>query len=322
MHATRPECRPAQDRASLDRAEALLRAGECVALPTETVYGLACDATSSSAVAKVYAIKGRPSFNPLIAHVDGLERAMSLIEMSSTAQRLAEVFWPGPLTLVGRMTPNANVCDLVSAGLETLAVRWPRSKAMTALITRLDRPLAAPSANPSGAISPTRPEHVQTGLSGKVELCLDDGPCPVGLESTIIDCTGEKMVLLRPGGTSRDAIEDVLGHGLQNAQIDPNAPIAPGQLSSHYAPSARVRLDVATPKTDEGWLAFGPVGYSHSGPAFNLSEQGNLVEAASRLFEGLHYLDARCTSIVVSPIPKTGLGEALNDRLRRAAAPS
>jgi L-threonylcarbamoyladenylate synthase len=312
--------KPARSPDGLRQAESILRAGGCVAVPTETVYGLACDATSSKAVANVYAAKGRPSFNPLIAHVDGFERARSLIELSPLAKKLAQTFWPGPLTIVAPLKENAEVSDLVTAGLTTLAVRWPNSDAMCTLISRLDRPLAAPSANKSGSTSPTRAAHVEDGLAGIIPLILDAGASPVGVESTIVQTQGESVVLLRPGGITRERIETVLGNSLEEGKFDRSQPNAPGQLSSHYAPSAKLRLNVSSPNDGEGFLTFGDTSKS-DGPMFNLSTDGDLIEAASLLFEGMRWLDQRCERIAVSPIPASGLGEAINDRLRRAAAP-
>jgi L-threonylcarbamoyladenylate synthase len=312
---------PAIDAASLDRAAERLRAGGLVAVPTETVYGLAADATDSRAVARIYEAKGRPRFNPLIAHVDSLERAESLVHLSASARALAAAFWPGPLTLVAPLRDGAEISELVTAGLTTLAVRWPASPAMTGLIARTGRPLAAPSANPSGSVSPTTAEHVADGLGDRIDLILDGGPCRVGVESTIlaVDETGAR--LLRPGGLTRSEIEAVLGHALDDGDVDTDAPTAPGQLSSHYAPQASIRLEAAAPEPGEAYLAFGPTSTDWSGPVFNLSPAGDLVEAAANLFSGLRLLDRKADRIAVAPIPREGLGEAINDRLKRASAP-
>ena len=311
---------PADDPAALDQAAALLAAGGCVAVPTETVYGLACDATHGEAVAGVYAAKGRPRFNPLIAHVDGQARAEALTVLPPKAQLLAEAYWPGPLTLVAPLREAASVSALARAGLDTLAVRWPAAPALTALVSRLDRPLAAPSANASGAVSPTTAQHVKKSLNGRIDLILDGGPCPVGVESTIVSFIDpQSPALLRPGGVAREAIEAVTGPLTQIVDT-PDAPAAPGQLTSHYAPDAKVRLNALNVAPGEAYLAFGPFDDTGAELVFQLSETRDLTEAASRLFKGLHELDTTASHIAVAPIPETGLGEAINDRLRRAAA--
>lgn len=313
--------RSAQDPEALDFAAELLRARGCVAVPTETVYGLACDARNPEAVAGVYAAKGRPSFNPLIAHVDGLERARSLVDLPPAGQKLTEAFWPGPLTLVAPKQPDAPISDLASAGLDTLAVRFPRSDALTGLIARIDAPLAAPSANASGQISPTTAEHVKDSLNGRIHLILDNGPCPVGVESTIVSVASSGPVrLLRPGGIAREEIEAVIGALAATDPVDQTAPQAPGQLTSHYAPKARVRLNADQPKAGESYLAFGTQPKGECVGIFNLSPSRDLVEAAAKLFTGLRVLDSQSDAIAVAPVPNTGLGEAINDRLQRAAA--
>ena len=321
VQAGPPSIRPADEPAALDAAEAVLRAGGCVALPTETVYGLACDATNGQAVAGVYAAKGRPSFNPLIAHVDGMARAERLVRLDPVARRLAEAIWPGPLTIVAPIRPDAGISALAAAGLDTLAVRWPAAPAMTTLIARLDRPLAAPSANRSGAVSPTRASHVAESLGARAPLILDGGPCPVGVESAIVSALDGRLVLLRPGGLTRAAIEAAAGQRLETAQDGSDRPGAPGQLASHYAPDALIRLDAAQPRPDEAFLSFGPAPDWPCRARFDLSPSGDLREAAARLFDGLRALDGQAARIAVSPVPDTGLGEAINDRLRRAAAP-
>lgn len=288
-------------------------------MPTETVYGLAADATNARAVAAIYEAKGRPRFNPLIAHVDSLERALSLVELSDAALTLARAFWPGPLTLVGRRKAGS-VCDLAAAGLDTLAVRWPDAPAMTGLIARLDRPLVAPSANPSGAISPTEAAHVVDGLTGRIDLVLDGGPCRLGLESTIIADTREGLVMLRPGALSREAIEAVAGVPIRSAGKDA-AISAPGMLTSHYAPDALLRLNVTTPEAFEVYLAFGAHRGAGAKAVLDLSFTGDLAEAAANLFSRLRKADQMGDRIAVAPIPFAGLGEAINDRLARAAAP-
>mgnify|MGYP000017336276 FL=1 len=310
----------AHDPASLDRAAAILREGGLVAVPTETVYGLAADASNASAVAALYAAKGRPAFNPLIAHVDSLERALTLITLSDAALALTHAFWPGPLTLVGRRKENAAISDLAAAGLDTLAVRWPDAPAMTGLVARLDRPLVAPSANPSGTISPTTAAHVAEGLAGRIAMVLDGGPCTAGVESTIIADTPEGLVLLRPGALPREAIEAVTGAPLKGAG-GKAAITAPGMLKSHYAPRARLRLNVTRPEADEIYLAFADHRGSGAKAVLHLSESGDLAEAAANLFSLMRKADQMGERIAVAPIPATGLGEAINDRLTRAAAP-
>lgn len=304
----------AADPVGITRAADLLRAGELVAFPTETVYGLGGDAQNGEAVAGIYAAKGRPSFNPLIAHVADVEAAQRYVQWNDAAEILAKAFWPGPLTLVLPLKPGHGVSSLVTAGLETLAVRVPEHPAAHALLSAFDGPVAAPSANPSGRISPTTAAHVKSGLNGRIAAILDDGPCGVGLESTIVGLAGIPT-LLRPGGLPREAIEAALGAPLQTH--DPNDRLnAPGQLLSHYAPESSVRLNVTQPLGDEVLLGFGPVEC-----ALNLSPAGDLTEAAANLFSALHQLDETGRPIAVSPIPEHGLGAAINDRLRRASAP-
>jgi len=313
--------RSASDPDALAEAAHILDQGGCVATPTETVYGLACDATNPDAVAGVYAAKGRPSFNPLIAHVDGLERARTLVHLPDTGLALARAFWPGPLTLVADQRPQSIISDLAAAGLNSLAVRWPNSPALTQLVSMLDRPLAAPSANASGAVSPTRAEHVKESLHGRIHMILDGGPCGVGVESSIVSLlTPDHPTLLRPGGVDRAALEAVCGRLDRPLTQTASAPTAPGQLSSHYAPRARVRLNANMPARDEAFLAFGPPPKSEYIEFFNLSDKKDLAEAAANLFTGLRWLDSVSTKIAVAAIPETGLGEAINDRLRRAAA--
>ncbi|MQQ08742.1 threonylcarbamoyl-AMP synthase [Epibacterium sp. SM1979] len=301
--------------ADLSRAADLLRWGELVAFPTETVYGLGGDARVGEAVAGIYAAKGRPSFNPLIAHVADEAAAKELVQWSEFAQRLADAFWPGPLTLVLPLRAGHGVSSLVTAGLSTLAVRVPAHPTARRLLSLLGGPVAAPSANPSGRISPTTAAHVHAGLGGKIAAVVDDGPCGVGLESTIIGLSGPSPVLLRPGGLAAEEIEAVLGRPLKGRdQADPLT--APGQLLSHYAPNAAVRLEAETVQPGELLLGFGAVDGD-----LNLSPTGNLAEAAANLFEYLHRLDAKGAPIAVASIPDHGLGAAINDRLRRAAAP-
>lgn len=310
--------RLAPDDAGLARAAALLAAGACVAFPTETVYGLGADARRDDAVAGIYAAKARPAHNPLIVHVTDAEAAAALAHMPDAARALAAAFWPGPLTLVLSLRPGAGLSRLVTAGRDSVALRVPAAPVAQALLRRCGLPLAAPSANPSGRISPTTAEHVLAGLAGRIAAVVDGGPCAVGVESTILDLTGAPR-LLRPGGIPVEALSHVLGVPVDTESVtDDAAPKAPGMLASHYAPRARLRLNATNCSPDEVLLGFGPV----TGAALNLSPAGDLAEAAASLFAALHRLDADgATAIAVSPIPDTGLGRAINDRLRRAAAP-
>ncbi|WP_171124360.1 MULTISPECIES: L-threonylcarbamoyladenylate synthase [unclassified Ruegeria] len=296
------------------QAADLLRQGLLVAFPTETVYGLGGDARNGEAVASIYAAKGRPSFNPLIAHVASVEAAQRFVEWSDLSEKLARDFWPGPLTLVLPLRPDHGISFLVTAGLDTLAVRVPAHPTARALLGAFDGPVAAPSANPSGQISPTTADHVRAGLDGRIAAILDDGPCGVGLESTIVGLAGAPA-LLRPGGVALEQIESVLNTKLHlHLPGDPLS--APGQLQSHYAPDAPVRLNACETQGDEVLLGFGAVECD-----LNLSPDGNLTEAAANLFAALHSLNETGRPIAVSPIPDHGLGVAINDRLRRAAAP-
>ena len=289
-------------------------------MPTETVYGLAADATNDRAVAKIYEAKGRPSFNPLIVHVADLAMAQRLAETPPLAEKLAARFWPGPLTLALPRKTGSSVSHLVTAGLDTIALRAPAHAVAQALLAASGRPLAAPSANPSGTVSPTRAAHVREGLGCKVDFILDGGPCVVGVESSIVKVDGERAIMLRPGGVPREDLERVTGKALEA----PSHSIeAPGMLASHYAPRARLRLDAARPAADEAYLAFGPQDDDHPN-SFNLSPVGDIIEAAANLFAHLRALDALCADrklagIAVAPVPESGLGEAINDRLRRAA---
>lgn len=318
----------AADNAAIEKAAGVIRRGGLVAMPTETVYGLAADATNGLAVASIFEAKGRPRFNPLIVHVPNLDTAHELAEFSKSAETLAQSFWPGPLTLVLRRRDSAPVSELVTAGLPTLAIRIPAHPVALALLTACATPLAAPSANRSGHVSPTTAAHVAADLKGRIDMILDAGPSNVGIESTVIDCTGEEPIILRPGGISSEAACKTLrrplleGSNLDESSAALDAPHSPGQLASHYAPQARLRLNVSTPEPGEALLAFGPAVPPHCGPMVNLSETGDLREAAANLFAALRALDAAgCRSIAVLPIPGEGLGEAINDRLLRAAAP-
>jgi L-threonylcarbamoyladenylate synthase len=310
------------EKAAIDTASACLAAGGLVAFPTETVYGLGADARNGEAVARVYAAKGRPAFNPLIAHVADAAAAAGLAVFDADAEKLAAAFWPGPLTLVLPKRPDCPVAALALAGLDSVALRVPSHPTARALLKAFGGPVVAPSANRSGHVSPTGAAHVLADLRGRIDLILDDGPCPVGVESTIVACLG-KPTLLRPGGLAREDIERVLGHALAMPAADEtdNVPLAPGMLASHYAPKAKVRLDATEPRAGEALLAFGPAP-AFSGVTLNLSPRGDLIEAAANLFSHLRALDASgATSIAVMPVPHEGLGEAINDRLQRAAAP-
>ena len=304
-------------------AAAHLRAGRLVAFPTETVYGLGGDATSDRAVAAIFEAKGRPRFNPLIIHVADAEAARRLVAFTAEARRLADLFWPGPLTLVLRRQPDCPVSLLTSAGLDTLAIRVPGHPLAQALLRATARPIAAPSANRSGRVSPTRAEHVQAELGDRVALVLDGGPCRVGLESSVLDMTSDPPTLLRPGGVTREALEGVLGPIAHAASLQSSStPASPGLLASHYAPALPVRLDALDPAPGEAWLGFGPAAPGARPPDLQLSAAGDPVEAAAGLFAALRTLDRPpFTGIAVMPIPETGLGAAINDRLRRAAAP-
>ncbi len=298
---------------TIAQAAALLQDGKLVAFPTETVYGLGADARNGKAVAGVFAAKGRPRFNPLIVHVRDIAEAETHAIFSDRARKLAETFWPGALTLVLPRRPGTPLSELVSAGLDTVALRVPAHPVAMALLQRAGFPIAAPSANPSGRISPTNASHVADGLSREVDLILDGGATQLGLESTVIGFDADMPVLLRPGAIARSAIEAVVG---PLAAAD-DAIRSPGQLESHYAPRAALRLNAREKEPGEILLGFG----SSPGAELNLSPDGDLKEAASNLFAMLHELDRQGPRIAVAPIPETGLGEAINDRLRRAAAP-
>jgi L-threonylcarbamoyladenylate synthase len=302
-------------KAAIDEAAALIRAGQPVAVPTETVYGLAGRADSGEAVARIYAAKGRPSFNPLIVHVASIAQAETLARFDDRARQLAAAFWPGPLTLILPVRDDAPLASLTTAGLDTVAIRMPSHRAMQALLAATGLPLAAPSANASGSISPTRADHVLRSLQGRIPMILDDGPTSLGLESTIVGISDDAIILLRPGPIGPDEIARVAG------PVGTSAPdgriTAPGQLASHYAPAKPLRLNATDAAPSEWLIGFGAV----AGNA-NLSREGDLTEAAARLFDLLHEADAQPLSkIAVAPIPRDGLGMAINDRLGRAAAP-
>lgn len=310
----------AADDAAIRRAAALLRAGELVAFPTETVYGLGALAAADAAVARVYAAKGRPAHNPLIIHVAELAAAREVGRLDARAELLAHRFWPGPLTLVVPLATNAAVSPLATAGLATVALRIPAHPVALALLREVAAPLVAPSANRSGRVSPTTAAHVAEELGGRVALILDGGPCRVGVESTVVDLAADGPRLLRPGGVPREALETVLGP-LELGRHDLNRPRAPGQLLAHYAPNLPLRLAAATVAADEALLAFGSDVPAGALVTRNLSPSGDLAEAAANLFAMLRELDASgARAIAVVAIPEAGLGAAINDRLRRAAA--
>ncbi|ODT83497.1 MAG: threonylcarbamoyl-AMP synthase [Pelagibacterium sp. SCN 64-44] len=309
---------PRQREQEIEEAAALLAAGKLVAFPTETVYGLGADAQNADAVLSIYETKGRPRFNPLIVHCADLAMAERFARFPPLARRLAEAFWPGPLSIVLPLKPGHGLADIAIAGLDTVALRVPDHPLALALLRAAGRPLAAPSANPSGKLSPTTAEQVRRGFAGKVPV-LDGGPCRAGVESTIVAIDGERLIQLRAGALPRAAIEEVIGVGVEQAPQDAGI-AAPGMLLSHYAPNAHMRLDAA-PQPGEAFLAFGPAA-PFEGITRNLSASGDLHEAARNLFSMLHELDATgARTIAVAPVPETGLGEAINDRLRRAAAP-
>jgi len=313
------------DAAAVEAAARTLGAGGLVAFPTETVYGLGADATNARAVTLIYQAKGRPAFNPLISHVADLDAARRIARFDATALRLAQAFWPGPLTLVLPKAADCAVADLATAGLDTIAIRIPSHPVARAILSAFGKPVVAPSANLSGHVSPTTAAHVKADLDGHIDLIVDGGPVEVGVESTIVGCF-ETPMLLRPGGLPREEIERVLGRALTQAPPDAESesgqPLAPGMLASHYAPRTQVRLNASNVAPDEALLAFGaPVaGAESASSVMNLSAQGDLNEAAANLFGYLRALDAKAArSIAVMPIPNHGLGEAINDRLRRAA---
>jgi len=310
-----------REEIALDAACRLLAAGEPVAIPTETVYGLAADASNGEAVARIFEAKGRPRFNPLIAHVAGLEMAERFAVFSPLALRLAQAFWPGPLTLVLPHRADSGIHPLVTAGLDTLALRCPQGFAAN-VIARFGRPLAAPSANISGRVTGTTAEAVNAALGDRIRLVVDGGPARVGLESTIVKVADETLTLLRPGGLAAEEIERVAGMSLKRGAKGVQAP---GMLASHYAPHAAIRLDASEVLAGEALLGFGPDrarGADQAAMVLNLSPSGDLREAAANLFSHLAALDANgAKTIAVEPVPRHGLGEAINDRLARAAAP-
>jgi L-threonylcarbamoyladenylate synthase len=313
----------APDRAGVEAAVRILSEGGLVAFPTETVYGLGADATDARAVARLYEAKARPAFNPLIAHVADPAAARRAGEFTPLAERLAAQFWPGPLTLV--VPATALVCELARAGLATVALRAPAHAIAQTLLAAFGKPVAAPSANRAGHVSPTRAEHVIDDLSGRIDAVLDGGPTSLGLESTIVDCSGEAPFLLRPGGVARSEIEKVLATKVADAPNAEGTPQSPGRLASHYATRAHLRLNASDVKSGEALLNFGGrklAGIEGAAAVLDLSPQGDLAEAAAHFFSHLRALDRSGAAVIaVAPIPREGLGEAINDRLARAAAP-
>lgn len=302
-------------RPEIEEAARLLRAGKLVVFPTETVYGLGALATDDHAVASIYELKGRPTFNPLIAHVDSPEMAAKYVEMTPLAQKLMEAFWPGPVTFVLKRKKDCRISLLASAGLDTLAVRCPQNQIALDLIKKTGEAIVAPSANPSGEVSPTTASHVQTSFKEKTPFIIDGGPCRVGLESTVLLVTGEKAAVLRYGGLSIDDIEAVSGPTIR-PEKDQDAPMSPGQLKSHYAPHLPLRMNALEAFDGEALLGFGPA----PNAVLNLSSSEDLKEAAANLFSMIRQLDTpKYTGIAVMPIPMEGLGFAINDRLKRAS---
>ncbi|GGF87713.1 threonylcarbamoyl-AMP synthase [Azorhizobium oxalatiphilum] len=321
-----PAATPARAKFAGVTAARVIAEGGLVAFPTETVYGLGADAGNPRAVAGVYAAKGRPAFNPLISHVPDVAAAARLGDLNADAQKLAAAFWPGPLTLVVPCRDTDAICDLARAGLETTALRVPDHPAALAFLAAAGRPVVGPSANRSGHVSPTTAAHVLADLRGRIDAVLDAGATPVGVESTIVDCSGPEPRLLRPGGLTRAAIEAVLGRPLPDAAHgDAAKPSAPGRLASHYAPNAPVRLEAADVRPGEALITFDgvlPPGHERAALVIDLSPTGDLAEAAANLYGTLRTVDAQSAAgIAVVPLPREGLGEAIADRLGRAAAP-
>ncbi len=311
-----PQILPLDDRSIAIAAEHI-RAGRLVAFPTETVYGVGGDATNGEAVAAIFEAKGRPRFNPLIVHVPDMIAARRIGDFDKRAEELASRFWPGPLTLVVRRRADNGISELACTGLDTLAIRMPAHRGARTFLAEANRPLAAPSANRSGKVSPTTAQHVAEELGDAVALILDGGPCEVGLESTVLDMSGEEPVLLRPGGVPLEELEEALGRKIAVAKAGVTV-VSPGMLESHYAPGLPLRMNAKKAEAGEALLGFGPA----PDATLNLSETGNLREAAANLFAHLRSLDRPdFAAIAVMPIPEQGLGRAINDRLRRAAAP-
>jgi L-threonylcarbamoyladenylate synthase len=310
------------DPAAIREAAAILGQGGLVAFPTETVYGLGADARNEHAVAKIFAAKDRPQFNPLIVHVRDLESAAAYAEFDDRARALAARYWPGPLTLVAPRRADGGLSLLVSAGLDTVALRVPAHPTAQALLAKFDGPIAAPSANASGAVSPTRAEHVAQSLGDKVDLIIDDGPCAIGLESTVVDLSGETICVLRHGAVTLEDLNAEFG-AVADATGDTDGAVkSPGMLARHYATSQPLRLDAKSAAPNEAYLAFGDPAPTNAAVTENLSPSGDLTEAAANLFALLRVLDQpQYDAIAVAPVPNHGLGRAINDRLRRAATP-
>lgn len=305
----------------ITKASLLLKSGELVSFPTETVYGLGADAANSNAVAKIFAAKNRPDFNPLIVHIAAPDQAEQFVKMNALAKKLSNAFWPGPFTMVLPQIENSPLSGLISAGLDTVAIRVPKNKTAHRLLDHFGGPIAAPSANISGKVSPTTAEHVADEFGDALQIILDGGPCEGGIESTIVQVTDDQVILLRPGSISAEDIEKIIGAKIDIDNGESNIPNAPGQLKSHYSPKTPIRLNVTEPQTGECLLAFGSVKPSDEIYVLNLSKSGDLREAATNLFSMIRSLDRlNFSTIAVSPIPNIGLGIAVNDRLSRAAA--
>lgn len=312
----------AANEQSIAQAAERLRSGRLVAFPTETVYGLGADATNGEAVAGIFAAKNRPRFNPLIVHVPDMAAAERLVVFCDVSRALAAAFWPGALTLVLPKRPDCPITDLTTAGLDTLAIRVPSHSLAARILRAAGVPVAAPSANRSGHVSPTRAEHVAADMADQDVLIVDGGATPLGVESTVVTVKDGKVTMLRPGGVTAEDIARVTGQPIERILHARTKPLSPGQLASHYAPHAAVRLDATSVARGEALLAFGRDVPAHDGPLVNLSVRGDVKEAAANLFTALRTLDASGAAIIAAmPIPRTGLGEAINDRLQRAAAP-
>ncbi|KAF0183897.1 MAG: tRNA threonylcarbamoyladenosine biosynthesis protein [Hyphomonadaceae bacterium] len=309
---------------NIDLALEILRGGGSIGLPTETVYGLASDATNATAIANIFAVKNRPQFNPLISHVSGLEMALEYGVFSEIAQKLAKAFWPGPLTIVVPRRADCAICDLACAGLETVALRAPKHPAAQEIITRFGKPIAAPSANISGSISPTSASDVLAELGGKIEIIIDGGNCEIGLESTVVAVIGDEVTLLRHGSVGIEELASVAGVEVNIANLhDENSPKSPGMMLRHYAPKTQVRLDAASASEDEVFISFGTAPPTSIGKIIHLSPSGNLTEAAANLYAALREADKLgAKAIAIAPIPNIGIGAAINDRLGRASDPA
>ena len=304
----------------ISRASNTLKQGDILSFPTETVYGLGADATNKDAVAKIFAAKNRPSFNPLIVHLSSIGMAEKYVEISPIARKLADAFWPGPFTMVLPLKKNSDISDLITAGLNTVAIRVPIHPVAHQLLQKFNGPIAAPSANKSGHISPTTAQHVDDEFGNEVGLIIDGGPCMNGLESTIVKVENDQLILLRPGNITKERLEEFLNTKIEADNKPTDNPVAPGQLKSHYAPNAKMRLNVVDPKKGEAYLAFGDIKQREN--MLNLSENGDLEAAAANLFLMMRSLDQLgLNTIAVAPVPNDGIGVAINDRLKRAAAP-